>query len=252
MSVEIRLRDHFDQYTNSNAWREKAVHLAAILIEGKGLKAKTSNGKDHNNYNYYTNARKGDAKIRITMAPYSNSMIQIFRKTAFGGWSTVTSRALYHCSSATVDIILDYIRQAIKLSSNYTVKKFNKQDLNLQSFRQDEGIYTSNGTIELMNVIHCVRVSSIVAIESDGKCSTNLAYVPGEECWAALSCQSGNGASFDLLSDGKKWLPAIRRRSEFRVADGYKPKTSVDLKLLCQLDKRLIELAIKSYLGGKV
>lgn len=92
-----------------------------------------------------------------------------------------------------------------------------------------------------------VNVVSMVTIESDGKISDKHLSNPNENIWYHLNCVGLQGATFDLISDGEVFYPIVRYGNK-RVTTVLTPKASVNLEHASELDKQMIQLAIKKYM----
>jgi hypothetical protein len=107
--------------------------------------------------------------------------------------------------------------------------------------RSDEGIWvTCNIQIESLNLL------GIVTIAEDGKISEAI-YTPDAEVWFEFSCRAPTGATFNILSNGEKFIP-ITRYGKQKLSTDMSPKDSVHLERMSKHDQELIQIAIKMYL----
>ena len=103
--------------------------------------------------------------------------------------------------------------------------------------------------VSLSNQIDSCTVYGVVGLKEDGSITNDLNIVakPGEQVWFHVDCQSGTGATFDIISDGEVFYP-IKRYGKQRVTSELKPKSQVNLALMNKWDKIIVNKAIEIYL----
>lgn len=85
----------------------------------------------------------------------------------------------------------------------------------------------------------CIRGFGVI----DDKLKFNESITPGRDLWIHIDCTGPSGATFDIITDGEKWLPLDRRTH--KVSKDMNPKATVDLSKMSVLDKQLITRLIE-------
>ena len=99
--------------------------------------------------------------------------------------------------------------------------------------------------VERLSEIANARLIGVVAIDENDHVSPSAIIQPGTQCWFHFDCTGNAGATFNIVTDGNKWMPVNRRSG--RVTTNMRPKRSVDLKCLSLSDKELLLHAINVY-----
>lgn len=94
--------------------------------------------------------------------------------------------------------------------------------------------------------IESLVLDGIVTIAEDGKISEAI-YAPDAEVWFEFSCCAPTGATFNILSNGEKFIPITRYGTQ-KLSTDMSPKGSVNLKHMSKHDQELTQIAIKVYL----
>ena len=108
-----------------------------------------------------------------------------------------------------------------------------------------------NGRLFKVSQIASAKVVSIVSIKDDGTVSDEEIATPGQDVWFHLDCVGDLGATFNFITNGEK-VYALNRYSkgDKKITKVKKPKKSVDLSKLSELDKEFVMAAIDMFLSS--
>lgn len=100
--------------------------------------------------------------------------------------------------------------------------------------------------VDRQSEISVAKLLGVVTIDETGHVSGDVVK-PGVECWFHFDCTGNAGATFNIITNGEKWLPISRRSG--KVSLNMRPKRSVNLKQLSNIDKGILLHAIHAYIS---
>lgn len=169
----------------------------------------------------------------------------IASRQSSGGWSEqydwntcadasdVPKQFQFHKGVAKSDVV------NTKLGADPVFHEFGKKTFEVSK------CWNGNVCVTTNQVIYEVQCKGVVTIEN-GKVSEDGITKPGAACWFSLDCCGKQGATFNIISDGKTWSPINRRT--MKVTNSMTPKRSVDLSLMSTLDQKIILKVIEAYM----
>jgi hypothetical protein len=191
--------------------------------------------------NFVARKPKHHTKINFSIH-YPYSKVELLAKTPNGGWGSIAS-SFYGSSSLN-----NFVQQAANIPAPIMITKDSLPEP--WKFEAEAVVKNDNSRawVYFNNEIQQCRVEGVVALKKDGSITKAVADVakPNEQVWFHIDCANALGATFDIITDGEVFYP-IKRYGKQRITDKTNPKASVDLKLMTEMDKQLVNLAIEQY-----
>ena len=204
--------------------------------------------------------REHNYKVKIGMfdeinARKNNIKIEIFENQA-SAWDTTVrfqnvlwKRAKYNFRDADVAWLINILERLAPKSQAEAKIMFN--NVLKEGFKFGPAITKSGDDIIHNVIISQVKVISMVSVNEDGKLNTDIT-TPGRQVWFLLSCSGFCGATFNIISDGKMWIPTIRISKESKIGEAkitfeFNPKATLNLGKMSITDMLLINEAIIEY-----
>jgi hypothetical protein len=99
-------------------------------------------------------------------------------------------------------------------------------------------------------------IDMIEVVNLDGNILDYNIHNPENKPWFHMGCRNHLNATFNILTDGERFMPVNRyssnRDGKFRTTKVTNPKASVDLTAMNQDDKAMINFAIQAFLEKEV
>jgi hypothetical protein len=223
----------------------KDIILQEVKNYFKTIKWKVKKAK--NNF-YIARKLKTHTKIRFEIGP--NPTIELYIKTTNNGWKVIGEikkkyQVPFNIQFKTLHEMVEYtdtVQEPVIISKATLPEPFLFTGMAAMITDRYEKYIT------LGHQIHRCRVTNVVGLNNDGTITNDIEVVakPGEQVWFHLDCASSSGATFDIISDGESFYP-VKRYGKQRVTTEMKPKSTIDLENMTDIDKTLINLAIAFY-----
>ena len=257
MDLPKRIAENLIDATSTTTWGYSKKKLkpgassvilaeAKVYFKGLGWKVKKTTKND------FFMARKPKAPTKIRFQIGTHPAIELYSKTASGGWKIIAKIAKYTYGEVkkfkSLQEMVDHsetIKAPIMITKG-TLPDPHEFGAFTIGIRKD---YYGIKQAVLMNQVFTCYVESVVALNQDGSITDSIHVVaaPGEQVWFHFNCCSPTGATFDIISDGETFYP-VKRYGKKRLTSEMKPKKGIDLNHMNKSDEMMINGAIQLFL----
>lgn len=119
-------------------------------------------------------------------------------------------------------------------------------------FKPTFSITKETNQVKLNNEVTTAVVDMLVILKSMGAYALprfeRATYAPNEKPYFLVRCQNFYYATFYIVTDGETFWPADK--DTHRLTSVVKPRASINMEKMTEIDQQLIQLAIQMFITG--